>query len=137
MIDGYNFSKRPKHWQPSCLIKRTQKKKLQEILTPSPSPPAAKKHHEKSFCNHSSSVCHNKKYYYFLSYPDETPPGWKLFAGKKHLLKENMAGDQIAKSVKSMKVPPTKNSKSTKDVGFYLDSAADVHMTYDRLLFSI
>ncbi len=47
-----------------------------------------------------------------------------------------MAGERIAKSVKSMKVALNVNSKLTKDAGFYLDSAAGVHMTYDRLLFS-
>ena len=55
---------------------------------------------------------------------------------KKHLLKKNMAGKRIAKSVKSMKVALTMNWKSTKDAGFYLDSAADVHITYNHLLFS-
>ncbi len=77
-----------------------------------------------------------KKSCYFLLTADEKPPGWKPFAGKEHLLKENMAGEKIAKSVKSMKVELTVNFNSTKDAGFYLDSAADVHMTYDRLLFS-
>ncbi len=48
-----------------------------------------------------------------------------------------MAGKRIAKSVKSMKVTLTVNSKSTKDARSNLDSVADVHMTYDRLLFSI
>ncbi len=52
-------------------------------------------------------------------------------------MKENMSGKRIAKSIKSMKVALTINSKSSKDEGFYLDSSADVHMTYDRLLFSI
>ncbi len=47
-----------------------------------------------------------------------------------------MANERIAKSVKSMKVALTVNSKSTKDAGFYLDSAVDVHMSYNRLLFS-
>ncbi len=35
-----------------------------------------------------------------------------------------------------MKVTLTANSKSTQYARFYLDSAADVHMTYNRLLFS-
>ncbi len=48
-----------------------------------------------------------------------------------------MAGERIAKSVKSMKVALTINLKLTKDAEFYLDSAADVQMTYDRLLFRI
>ncbi len=47
-----------------------------------------------------------------------------------------MAGERIAKSVKSIKVALTVNSKSTKDAEFYLDFTADVHMTYDRLLFN-
>ena len=48
-----------------------------------------------------------------------------------------MAGKKIAKSVKSMKIALTVNSKLTKDEEFYLDSAADVYMTYDCSLFSI
>ncbi len=36
----------------------------------------------------------------------------------------------------SMKVALTVNSKSTKDARFYLDSAANVHITYDCLSFS-
>ncbi len=35
-----------------------------------------------------------------------------------------------------MKVALTVNSKSTKDAEFYHDSAPNVHMTDDRLLFS-
>ncbi len=35
-----------------------------------------------------------------------------------------------------MKVALTVNSKTTKDARFYLDSATDAHMTYDRLIFS-
>lgn len=48
-----------------------------------------------------------------------------------------MAGKKITNSVKSIKVALTIISKSTKDAGFYCDSAADVYMTYNHLLFSI
>ena len=116
--------------------KNSEKGKSKEIPTPSSSAPPAKKHRGKSPCDHCGSARHDKKSCYFLLPADERPPGWKPFAGKEHLLKENMAGERIAKSVKSMKVALTVNSKSTKDAGFYLDSAADVHMTYDRSLFS-
>ncbi len=47
-----------------------------------------------------------------------------------------MAGKEIAKSVKPIKVALIVNLKSTKDVGFYLDSSPYVHMIYDRLLSS-
>ena len=47
-----------------------------------------------------------------------------------------MAGEGIAKSIMTMKVAMTVNSKSTQDARFYFDSAADDYMTYDRLLFS-
>ncbi len=47
-----------------------------------------------------------------------------------------MADKRRAKSVKSMKVALTVNSKSIKDAGFYFASTADVHITYNRLLFS-
>ncbi len=116
--------------------KISEKGKSQEIPTPPSSALAAKKHRGKSPCDHCGSARHDKKSCYFFLSPDEGPPGWKPFAGKEHLLKENMAGKRIATSVKSMKVALTVNSKSTKDAGFYLDSAADVHKTYDRLLFS-
>ena len=116
--------------------KNSKKRKLQEIPTLSSSAPPAKKHHGKSSCDHCGSIRHDKKSRYFLLPAYERPPGYKPFARKDHLLKENMAGQRIAKSVKSMKVALTVNSKSTKNAGFYLDSAADDHMTYNRLLFS-
>ena len=47
-----------------------------------------------------------------------------------------MADKRRAKSVKSMKVALTVNSKSIEDAGFYFASTADVHITYNRLLFS-
>ena len=131
------FFKKTKALAMKLSHKQNSRKKFQEIPTPSSSAPLAKKHRGKSSCNHCGSARHNEKSCYFFLLADERPPGRKPFAGKKYLLKENMAGKRIAKSVKSMKVTLTVNSKSTKDARSNLDSVADVHMTYDRLLFSI
>ena len=132
------FSKKTKELPTQLSHKKNSEKRIsQEIPILSSSPPAAKHNPKNIPCNHCGSARHNKQSFYLFLLADKKTPGWKPFAGKEDLLKENMAGIKIAKSVKSMKVALTLFSKLIQDAEFYLDSTADVHMTYNRSFFSI
>ena len=66
---------------------------------------------------------------------NQRPVNWEPYSGKEHLLQENLADAKPTQSPRSMIVAQTVNHGS-KDTRFYLDSAAEVHMCYNRLLFS-
>lgn len=63
----------------------------------------------------------------FIGYPHMRPDGWKPMQGKEHLIKNHKGGG--AKAVRAMKM--AFSTRTTENV-WYLDSAAKVHITYDR-----
>ena len=66
---------------------------------------------------------------------NQRPVNWEPYPGKEHLLQENQADAKPTQSPRSMIVALTVNHGS-KDTRFYLDSASEIHMCYNRLLFS-
>ena len=67
---------------------------------------------------------------------NQRPDNWEPYHGKKHLLLKNLANAKPTQFSRSLIVALTVNHES-KNTKFYLDSAAEVHMCYDKLLFSI
>ncbi len=84
---------------------------------------------------HCGSARHVKKSCYYLMPANQRPDNWEPYHGKEHLLLENLADAKPTQSPRSLIVALTVNHES-KDTRFYLDSAAEVHMCYDRLLYS-
>ena len=66
---------------------------------------------------------------------NQRPADWEPYHGKEHLLQENLSDAKPTQSPRSMIVARTVNHEP-KDTRFYLDSAAEVHLCYDRSLFS-
>lgn len=98
---------------------------------------SAKKDNGKDRYKHCHLARYNKKsYYYYLILANQCPVNWELYLGKKHLLQENLADIKLMQFSQSIIVAYIVNHGS-KDTKCYLDSALEVYMCYDRLLFSI
>lgn len=107
-----------------------------EKPTASPTtPPSTKKDKGKEHCKYCGSARHVKKLCYYLMPANQRPDNWEPYHGKEHLLLENLADAKPMQSPQSLIVALTVNRES-KDTKFYLDSDAEVHMFYDRLLCS-
>ena len=93
-------------------------------------PPSAKKDNGKERCEHCDSAHHEKKSCYYLMPANQRPVNWE--PGKEHQLQENLADAKPTQSPRSMIVAHAVNHGS-KDTRFYLDSALEVLMCYNRL----
>ena len=119
-------------------VKKGKGKSITEKEKPTASPatpPATKKDKGKERCEHCGSARHVKKSCYYLMPANQRPVNWEPYHGKEHLLLENLSDAKPTQSPRSLIVALTVNHES-KDTRFYLDSASEVHMCYNRLLFS-
>ena len=105
------------------------------IASQTATPPSAKKDNGKVRCEHCDSARHDNTSCYYLMPANQRPVNWEPYPGKEHLLQENLADAKPTQSPRSMIVARTGNHGS-KDTRFYLDSASEVHMCYNRSLFS-
>ncbi len=107
-----------------------------EKPTTSPTtPPSTKKDKGKERCKHFGSARHVKKSCSYLMPANQRPVNWESYYGTEHLLTENLSDAKSTQSPRSLIVALTLNHE-LKDTRFYLDSAAEVHICYDRSLFS-
>ena len=113
--------------------KRKSKSAVTEKENPT-TPPSTKKDKGKKCCEHCGLARHAKKSCYYLMPANQRPVDWKPYHGKEHLLQENLSNAESMQSLQSMIVALTVNHGS-KDTKFYLDSAAEVYMRYDKSLF--
>ena len=119
-----------------ALVAKKGKSKIVTEKEKSTTSPSIKKDKGKERCEHCGSARHIKKSCYYLMPANQRPVDWEPYHGKKHLLQEYLSDAKPTQSPRSMIVAFTVNHES-KDTRFYLDSAAEVHMCYDRSLFSI
>ena len=105
------------------------------VASPTATPPSEKNGNGKERCEHCGLARHDKKSCYYLMPANQRPVNWEPYPGKEHLLQENLAAAKPTQSPRSMIVAHTVNHRS-KDTRFYLDFASEVHMCYNRLLFS-
>ena len=119
-------------------VKKKKSKSITEKKKPTALPailPAIKKDKEKEHYKHCRSAHHVKKSYYYLMLANQRSINWKLYYGKEYLLLKNLSNAKLMQSPQFLIIVLTVNNKS-KDTIFYLDSAAEVHICYNRLLFS-
>ncbi len=105
------------------------------VASPTSTPPLAKKGNKIEQCKHFDLAGHDEKSCYYLMPASQRLVNWKPYPGKEHLIQENLADGKPTQSPRSMIVAHTVNHRS-KDTRFYLDSASEVHMCYNKLLFS-
>ncbi len=107
-----------------------------EKPTTSPTtPPSTKKDKGKECCEHRGSVRHVKESCYYFMPTNKHPVNWEPYYRKEHLLVENLPDAKSTQCPRSLIVALTVNHE-LKDTRFYLDSAVEVHICYDRSLFS-
>ena len=119
-----------------ALAAKKRKSKIVIEKENSTTPPSTKKDKGKERCEHCGLARHIKKSCYYLMPANQRPVDWEPYHGKEHLLQENLSNVKPTQSPRSMIVAFTVNHES-KDIRLYLNSAAEVHMCYDRSLFSI
>ena len=110
--------------------------KKRPIASPTATPPSEKKDNRKERCEYCDLARHNKKSCYYLMPANQRPVNWEPYLGKEHLLQENLAVTKPTQFSQSMIIAYSVN-RGSKDTSFYLDSALEIYMYYDRLLFSI
>ena len=97
-------------------------------------------------CQHCRSIYHGDNFCYYL-HPEQRPSDWRPTEGREHLMVHQKSGSsrnsgsddggvgvKIMRAFTSRKVALSVHGE--RDKAWWIDSAADVHMTYDKALFS-
>ncbi len=105
------------------------------VALPTATSPSAKKGNKMERYKHRGLARHDKKSCHYLISASQRPINWKPYSGKKHQLQENLAEAKPMQSPWSMIVAHTVGNTS-KDTTLHLDSASEVHIYYNKLLFS-
>ncbi len=120
-------------------VKKGKDKSITEkkgpVALPTATPPSPKRGNKMERCKHYDLARHDKKSCYYLMPASQRPVNWGPYPGKERLLQENLADAKPTQSPRSMIVANIVNHGS-KNTRFYLDSASEVYMCYDKLLFS-
>jgi hypothetical protein len=101
----------------------------------------SKPHKERKSCEGCKGYHLTENCYYL--HEDKRPEGWEVYESKQHLLAENRTDGlgkkpAEAKKVKKVLISGHVNKAKTsddKDDTFWMDSAADIHITHDFSLF--